>query len=817
MIWERALEADARLAARNAVKIRAAIAQSFDAKRVFEQYLSTQPAVSNKPAQDRARARAWVMLNVRVNMQPLKEVMLRVWAEGYVTGDAFAEEQVAMARVAQKADDGSYIDWDSWRPGDQASALLLRPPKAFQQLLQMQSITFKDFSDTTVRDIGNAVADAIELGMNAQRSAKNIARHVANPARALSIAITEQNRAISYATLNRYKESEIEKVEWQTSSPCDKCAQNQGQVVAMGATFNSGGTQPPVHPHCRCVLLPVIPDFDEEDATPTGTTLITPPAPPVLPPAFPTPKQQIEQTVAELQNRTITPGQAIYEKLDSRPFIPGQWEVVPKEAMLEVELSNIIRSRTTKIDRARAAVIYDIHAKKMDRDFVAKGVVYKNGPIEVQFGGVGLGVKDEIRKQVIEEVEKLQISNPKNRAVVHITKDSKNKYGWAYLGQEDLWVVPKIVKDTELKVNGAGGFKMPVTPTTTQFQYTLAHEWGHIVDDLSPGSISRQSARTTEVITKLKKEFPDAFKSRYSAENSKEFYAEMFTEYYRTSGATPNPLVQAMATEFGWKVPGGVVQPKLMPTVAPTTTAQPKKVVAKYKDQDSFDKEEILKILDIKENQIGMVTIWNGATGRYEEAFKYTGDDRLKAILQAQGFTAKPTVLGATDFAVLEQLGTPIIHRGLTASATKSVDDMIKEFKDGEMFVGTGVAGNGVYAGTNLDYVIKYAGDNPDNVMTMALSPTAKVIDIEDAKKGANAVSNAFYDKAFKRQYRDPELGKFVDSFGDLTEEQARNMGVLFRDPGRYAALNGYDAMKHVDDDGGVYIILNRGAVRVKE
>jgi hypothetical protein len=142
---------------------------------------------------------------------------------------------------------------------------------------------------------------------------------------------------------------------------------------------------------------------------------------------------------------------------------------------------------------------------------------------------------------------------------------------------------------------------------------------------------------------------------------------------------------------------------------------------------------------------------------------------------------------------------------------------MIKEFKDGEMFVGTGVAGNGVYAGTNLDYVIKYAGDNPDNVMTMALSPTAKVIDIEDAKKGANAVSNAFYDKAFKRQYRDPELGKFVDSFGDLTEEQARNMGVLFRDPGRYAALNGYDAMKHVDDDGGVYIILNRGAVRVKE
>ena len=138
MIWERALEADARLAARNSVKIRAAIAQSFNAKRVYEQYLTTQPAVSNKPAQDRARARAWVMLNVRVNMEPLKEVMLRVWAEGYVTGDALAEEQVSMGRVALKADDGSYVDWANWRPGDQASALLLRPPRAFQQLLQMQ-------------------------------------------------------------------------------------------------------------------------------------------------------------------------------------------------------------------------------------------------------------------------------------------------------------------------------------------------------------------------------------------------------------------------------------------------------------------------------------------------------------------------------------------------------------------------------------------------------------------------------------------------------------------------------------------------------
>ena len=262
MTYKPALEADARLAAKNALKIRAALAQSFDARWVYDQYLETNPIKSGNLAQDRARARAWVMLNVRVNLEALKEVMLRVWAEGYVTGEAFANQQLAYARERKKATDTD-IDWANWRPGDRAAALILRPPDAFKKLLESQGITFKEFSDTTVRDIGNAVGEAIELGLPAQRSAKRIKDHVASASRALSIAITEQNRAISFATVNRYKDAGLEKMEWEVSSPCDKCAQNANQVVAIGGTFNSGATQPPQHPHCRCVLLPVLPDFEE--------------------------------------------------------------------------------------------------------------------------------------------------------------------------------------------------------------------------------------------------------------------------------------------------------------------------------------------------------------------------------------------------------------------------------------------------------------------------------------------------------------------------------------------------------------------------
>ena len=266
------LKADGRMAAKSAVKIRAALAQTADFKRVFQWYEETQPNISDNRAQDRARARAWVMLNVRVNMTPLVGVLERVYAEGWVTGEAAADEAVAKAREAKKAAENDLIDWALWSPGDEAAALLLRPSKAFQRFLSSFGITLKELTNTTVNDIGNSIADALEQGLSANQAAKLIKRNVASSSRALMIAVTEQNRAMSAATINRYKEMQIPEMEWEVSDPCDKCAQNANQVVPIGGTFNSGNTQPPAHPNCRCALLPVIPDFGDE--MPMGATLV---------------------------------------------------------------------------------------------------------------------------------------------------------------------------------------------------------------------------------------------------------------------------------------------------------------------------------------------------------------------------------------------------------------------------------------------------------------------------------------------------------------------------------------------------------------
>lgn len=266
------LEADGRMAAKSAVKIRAALAQTAEFKRVFQWYEETQPNITDNRAQDRARARAWVMLNVRVNMTALIGVLERVYAEGWVTGEAAADEAVAKARLAQKAADDDLIDWSLWNPGDEAAALLLRPSKAFQRFLESFGIRLKEMTNTTVNDIGNSIADALEQGLSANQAAKLIKRNVASSSRALMIAITEQNRAMSAATINRYKEMQIGEMEWEVSDPCPTCAQNANQVVPIGGTFNSGNTQPPAHPNCRCALLPVIPDFGDD--IPMGTTLV---------------------------------------------------------------------------------------------------------------------------------------------------------------------------------------------------------------------------------------------------------------------------------------------------------------------------------------------------------------------------------------------------------------------------------------------------------------------------------------------------------------------------------------------------------------
>ena len=256
-------EVDGRIAAKNAVKIRAALRQSVNAKQIYEQYGRTQPNVSDNITQDRARARAWALMNVLFDDEALKVAMLRLFAEAWVTGDAAATEAINEERALRKTVEGA-IDWSKWQPGDAAAAMLLDPPRAFQDLITSGGSLIRGLDKTGYELIGTALADSIRAGYSPTRAAKLIQDAVGSSARALTIAITESSRVMNASAINRYREAGIDKAQWMVvfgGGACEKCAQNAGKIVPLGSTYPSGNTQPPAHPHCRCNLRPVVPDY----------------------------------------------------------------------------------------------------------------------------------------------------------------------------------------------------------------------------------------------------------------------------------------------------------------------------------------------------------------------------------------------------------------------------------------------------------------------------------------------------------------------------------------------------------------------------
>ena len=263
MIWG-AHKAEGRLAAKNATKIRAALGQQIDPKRVFERYQETQPAKTDNLAQDRARARSWAMLNVGLNLDTVYTALVRLWTEAFVMGQLAAREAIQKTKELQKAGDSDYIDWDNWTPGDEVAAALVRPPEALQRLLDADGSRIRGLEKETYNEIGSALGESIALGLSSRQASRLIQTHVQSASRALTIAITETNRVSSYAAMETYKEFGLEQHEWLPINPCDVCALNDGAVVNIGSPFPSGVTQPPQHPNCRCALIPVIPDMSEQ-------------------------------------------------------------------------------------------------------------------------------------------------------------------------------------------------------------------------------------------------------------------------------------------------------------------------------------------------------------------------------------------------------------------------------------------------------------------------------------------------------------------------------------------------------------------------
>lgn len=183
-------------------------------------------------------------------------------------------------------------------------------------------------------------------------------------------------------------------------------------------------------------------------------------------------------------------------------------------------------------------------------------------------------------------------------------------------------------------------------------------------------------------------------------------------------------------------------------------------------------------------------------------------DNWLVQLVKLQKMDGLPNRVSKEQFDSIKGI---TLYRGVTDPLHKI------QFLSGEYFGGTGVYGNGNYFAMSKREALGYALDKAENVITAKLPESAKVIHWDDLKK-----EMAEWSKKVESKTGFVPISKLVNE-GTLTEEQASvwlSFKELGKDPGRYCALKGYDAIRVPIAGGGeqdYFVVVNRTALTVLE
>jgi hypothetical protein len=267
--WRKKNGAKVRLAARRATLIRQALRQSVNISQVQEDWASAQP---NAESMTTEQARQWARTNVRLDSEPLMNAFRTLYLESYLLGEDIAMNSIAKAKInkaptKQQLQRAVGINWDNWKAGNRAAALLVNKPRGLSTLLDNRGVTIQGINRTTLDRIGTRLANALAQGL--PPSEVDLSDFFDDSERALAIAQTEMSRAVATASRQLYEESGVELVEWIVADPCDLCQENADvSPIRIDDTFPSGDTEPPAHPNCVCDISPYVVDTRDigEDA-----------------------------------------------------------------------------------------------------------------------------------------------------------------------------------------------------------------------------------------------------------------------------------------------------------------------------------------------------------------------------------------------------------------------------------------------------------------------------------------------------------------------------------------------------------------------
>jgi len=310
------------------------------------------------------------------------------------------------------------------------------------------------------------------------------------------------------------------------SDPCDKCAMNANVEVQIGNSFPSGATQPPAHPHCRCVLLPVIPGMNEEPGIEQGNITS-----PVVTPSGAIEHKPMQPQTAEAPTTwtPMTPERWV-ERVQTQRINSGMQPYTGRQLQILEDQAN---DATAMWERGPHVIRWDKSSTKIDQPHV-----------------------DAFMSNFDEAISKLpewrrfdENGIERGYAAVLSAEASGNTLAYTYLGNNTIWFSnTSIMRSLDTPGVERGivptGHKMPAQNMVNENLYTIAHELGHTVDSNANNTIRGRFTGP------LRRKFPNLW-SRYSRQDSDEAYAEVFAQWLV---GDHNALTDVYAQKFGWNL-----------------------------------------------------------------------------------------------------------------------------------------------------------------------------------------------------------------------------------------------------------------------
>jgi SPP1 gp7 family putative phage head morphogenesis protein len=216
-----------------------------------------------------ADARAWLDGRGIDFVTPLRRVLEQIWTEGYLIGDRAAEAMMAAMLLERRkaADSEAFdvkIDWGGWTPGDTRAARLMLDAEGRSggliALLDAAGVDITSVATHRFDALARVLHTSLIEGWSGGRLARELRGVLDDPRWARMVAVTETSRAVSQASLDRYRDGNVEAKEWMDAGDqrvCKTCSENEGDgPIALDAAFSSGELAPPGHPDCRCAIAP---------------------------------------------------------------------------------------------------------------------------------------------------------------------------------------------------------------------------------------------------------------------------------------------------------------------------------------------------------------------------------------------------------------------------------------------------------------------------------------------------------------------------------------------------------------------------------